>query len=110
MLHLFLLALCRPLSCLVADDFLASYGEPLEQTLNLDTWESGPDLASIFDRLDQEVRQALTQEDEMRRHLRRTRLSPDCCQAKRRPEGLGSFKRRSRTSRLHSKTSCLTGR
>src|SRR5438132_5975045 len=53
-----------PPELLDADDFLASYGEPLAHTLNLDTWESGPDLASIFDRLDQEVRQALTQEDE----------------------------------------------
>jgi hypothetical protein len=53
-----------------ADDFVASYGESLEQTLNLDTWERGEDLAGLFERLDQEVRQALEQEDVIRKQVR----------------------------------------
>ena len=79
-----------PPELLDADDFLASYGEPLEQTLNLDTWESGPDLASIFDRLNQEVRQALTQEDEMCRHLRRL-VFPQIAARPNAPRGAGVF-------------------
>ena len=71
-------------------DFLASYGEPLAQTLNLDTWESGPDLASIFDRLDQEVRQALTQEDEMCQYLRRL-VFPQIAARPNAPRGAGVF-------------------
>jgi hypothetical protein len=79
-----------PPELLDADDFLASYGESLEHTLNLDTWESGPDLASIFDRLDQEVRQALTQEDEMCRHLRRL-VFPQIAARPHAPRGAGVF-------------------
>lgn len=53
-----------------AEDFLTSYGEALAQTLDLDTWESEPDLASIFEQLDQEVSQAITQEDEYCKRIR----------------------------------------
>ena len=73
-----------------ADDFLSSYGEPLEQTLNLDTWESGPDLASIFERLDQEVNQALAQEDAICRQLRRV-VFPQIKERPNAPRGAGLF-------------------
>ena len=95
-----------PPELLDADDFLASYGEPLAQTLNLDTWESGPDLASIFDRLDQEVRQALTQEDEMCRHLRQV-VFPQIAARPNAPRGAGVFQAQSRISGAHSTMSCL---
>jgi hypothetical protein len=46
-----------------AADFAASYGEPLERALNLDTWERGENLDRLFARLDQEISAALVQED-----------------------------------------------
>lgn len=71
-----------------AGDFLASYGESLEQTLNLDTWERGENLASIFERLDQEISQALEQEDEIRRHIRQT-VFPHIAARSNAPKGAG---------------------
>ena len=38
-----------------AEDFAARYDEPLEHTLNLDTWEPGENLDRMFARLDQEI-------------------------------------------------------
>ena len=90
MFRLFLQALCRLLSCLTPMTFSLAMESRLQQTLNLDTWERGPDLASIFDRLDQEVRQALTQEDEMCRHMRRL-VFPQIAARPHAPRGAGVF-------------------
>jgi hypothetical protein len=95
-----------PPELLAADDFLAGYGEPLAQTLDLDTWESGPDLAGIFDRLDQEVRQALTQEDELCRHLRRL-VFPQIAARPHAPRGAGVFQAQVEVSGARSAMSCL---
>jgi hypothetical protein len=51
-------------------DFLTAYGESLAQTLDLDTWERGEDLAKKFEQLDREVTEALQQEDSIRRRVR----------------------------------------
>ena len=51
-------------------DFRSAYGESLQETLNLDTWERGEDLAGLYERLNQEVEQALDQEDSIRRQVR----------------------------------------
>lgn len=51
-------------------EFLSAYGESLAQTLNLDTWERGEDLAKNFERLDREVAEALQQEDSIRKKVR----------------------------------------
>jgi hypothetical protein len=53
-----------------AGDFVASYGEPLERTLNLETWERGENLDRMFARLDQEISEALAREDELYRQIR----------------------------------------
>ena len=39
-----------------AEDFVSSYGESLERTLNLDTWERGENLDRMFARLDRRDR------------------------------------------------------
>jgi hypothetical protein len=52
-----------------ADDFEASYGEPLERTLNLDTWEPGENLDRMFARLDMEISEALAQEDDLYKRI-----------------------------------------
>ncbi len=51
-------------------DFRTAYGESLQDTLNLDTWERGEDLAELYERLNQEVEEALDQEDNIRREVR----------------------------------------
>jgi hypothetical protein len=75
---------------IAADDFLASYGESLEQTLNLDTWKRGEDLAGIFARLDQEIGQALDQETEIRKRIRHV-VFPQICARRSAPREAGVF-------------------
>jgi hypothetical protein len=53
-----------------ADDFVTSYGESLAQTLDLDTWDRGPNLSAVFDQLEQEISQALEQEDDLCKRTR----------------------------------------
>lgn len=62
--------LLAPPEVIEADDFVAGYGESLEDTLNLDTWARGEDLIGLFERLDQEVSQALEQEDAISKQVR----------------------------------------
>src|SRR5437773_10154657 len=51
-------------------DFIAQYGESLVQTLDLDTWDRGENLANTFERLDREVAEALQQSDAIRKQGR----------------------------------------
>ena len=62
--------LLAPPEVIEANDFVAGYGESLEDTLNLDTWARGEDLIGLFERLDQEVSQALEQEDAICKQVR----------------------------------------
>jgi len=57
-------------------DFEAAFGEPLSRTLDLSTWTAGEDLASAYARLEQEVSEAVAQEDTYgRRFARQCSLS-----------------------------------
>lgn len=51
-------------------EFEAAHGEPLAKVLDLDTWMQGGDLLSAYGRLEQEVEDALAQEDEVRKTVR----------------------------------------
>lgn len=53
-----------------ADEYRAAFGEELRQTLDLDTWTLGEDLAETFVRLEQEVEEAVRQEDNYRKIIR----------------------------------------
>ncbi|MDQ3801943.1 MAG: hypothetical protein M3384_21170, partial [Acidobacteriota bacterium] len=53
-------------------DFEAAYGERLIDTLNLDTWSTGENLADAFGRVEQEIAEALEKEDDYRREIRKT--------------------------------------
>jgi hypothetical protein len=44
------------------DEFSAAYGETLAEALNLDNWESGIDLESLYQRLEAEIVPAIEQE------------------------------------------------
>ena len=52
------------------EDFVAGYGESLEQTLNLETWERGENLDRMFARLDREIGESLEREGDLCRQIR----------------------------------------
>lgn len=70
--------------------FAEAYGERIEAALDLDTWRPGADLAGVFERLDQEVSDAIQQEDEIRRHIREE-VFPIIAQRKAAPPGAGVY-------------------
>jgi hypothetical protein len=53
------------------DEFEAAYDEKFTDTLDLDTWTLGEDLASTIGRLEEEVAEAVKKEDEYRRQVRK---------------------------------------
>jgi hypothetical protein len=73
-----------------AEDFEASYGERLERTLNLDTWERGENLDRMFARLDEEISEALDREDELCRQIQRM-IFPQIAERPNAPPGAGVF-------------------
>src|SRR4051794_4477260 len=54
-----------------ADEFSEAYGEPLERTLDLDTWETGPNLPALYESLTAQVAQAIRDERQALRFMRR---------------------------------------
>src|SRR6266853_2511572 len=72
-------------------DFLAAYGESLAQTLDLETWDRGEDLAKEFERLDREVIEALQQEDAIRKKVREL-VFPQILARPNAPKQAGVFK------------------
>jgi hypothetical protein len=52
-------------------EFEEAYGEALSQTLNLDTWILGEDLAEMYGRLEQEIADAVAMEDSYRKIIRK---------------------------------------
>ena len=51
-------------------EFEAAHGESLAKVLNLDTWMAGEDLLAAYGRLQQEVAEAVSQEDSQRKVVR----------------------------------------
>lgn len=54
-----------------ADEFAEAYGEPLERTLDLDTWETGPNLPALYESLTAQVAQAIRDERDALSFVRR---------------------------------------
>ena len=52
-------------------EFEDAYGESLSQTLNLDTWMHGEDLAEMYGRLEKEIADAVIMEDSYREIIRK---------------------------------------
>ena len=73
-----------------AADFVTSYGESLERTLDLDTWERGENLDCMFARLDQEISEALAREDELYKQIRDV-VFPQITQRRSAPPEAGVF-------------------
>jgi hypothetical protein len=74
-----------------AEDFAASYGESLERTLDLETWERGENLDRMFERLDREVSEALVREDAIYKQIRDV-IFPQIAQRRPAPPGARVFK------------------
>jgi hypothetical protein len=53
-----------------ADEFSDAFAEPLDQTLDLDTWHPGADLVGLYERLRQEIGEAIKQEDRIQQEIR----------------------------------------
>ncbi len=51
-------------------EFDESFGESFARTVDLATWRAGEDLVAAYGRLEQEVAEALTREDDYSRHIR----------------------------------------
>jgi hypothetical protein len=55
---------------LTADDYREGFGEELADTLAVERWRGGLDLAAEYGRVEREVRDAVAREDELHRRLR----------------------------------------
>jgi hypothetical protein len=76
---------------LVTDsEFQEAFGEKLSQTLDLDTWDAGGQLAEVFDRLDREVADALEREDRIRKAVREV-VFPTIISRRNAPSDAGVF-------------------
>src|SRR6266545_4909973 len=75
-------------------EFEAAFGESFTQTLNLDTWALGEDLAELYGRLEEEVARAVEQEDRIREAIRRE-VFPQIASAIGAPKGAGVYQARS---------------
>lgn len=53
-----------------AHEFETAFGEPLVQALDLDTWQPGENLAALYGRLEEEIEQAVRQENRIRERIR----------------------------------------
>jgi hypothetical protein len=58
-------------SLISADTFSVAYGEPLDRTLDIDSWQTGGDLEGLYERLEREVRAAVEIENTQRETIRR---------------------------------------
>jgi hypothetical protein len=70
--------------------FEEAFGEPLRQTLDLETWRAGLDLAREHRRIEAEVRHAVEQETRHQRGIRE-RVFPRIAQAGHAPRGAGVY-------------------
>lgn len=71
-------------------EFQAGFGESLADTLSLGSWVSGSDLASLYGRLEQELSQAISQEDTIRKQIREV-VFPRISTAKGAPRHAGVY-------------------
>lgn len=60
----------EPLPEVTPEEFVATFGEELQRTLDVDTWSTGEDLTQIYGRLAAEVREAVEREDEFLKTIR----------------------------------------
>jgi hypothetical protein len=73
------------------DEYSESFNEPLERTLDLDTWHVGGNLLEVYDRLRAEVAEAVRQERQVHRMIR-DHIFPLLRNREGAPKGAGVYK------------------
>lgn len=73
-----------------ADDYREATGESLERTLDLETWQDTPDFQQIYDRMSEEVAEAVLQE-KMTRNVVREVIFPKLASQPGAPESAGVY-------------------
>ncbi|MFC1993110.1 hypothetical protein ACFLV3_04810 [Chloroflexota bacterium] len=53
------------------DEYSKAYGEELSKTLDLDTWHTNDDFVGFYAQLEEEIKEAVQREDEMRGRIRK---------------------------------------
>ncbi len=71
--------------------FATAYGEALETTLDIDSWQTGGDLEGLYERLEVEVQESVHTENSMREIIRRE-IFPRIRQRKDAPPSAGCYK------------------
>lgn len=74
-----------------AEEFEAAFGESLANTLDLTTWAPGEDMAALYGRLEQEVEEAVRQENRIRARVREE-IFPRLQTRPQAPPGAGVFR------------------
>ena len=73
------------------DEFSEGFGERLDQVLDIDTWQIGPDLGAIYRRIEEEVESALQQEQTLYGGIR-TQIFPRLADYPGAPKGAGVYR------------------
>ena len=55
---------------LESNEFQSAFGEPVDNTLDINTWQVGEDLASMYQKLEEEVAKAVEQGGRIRERIR----------------------------------------
>jgi hypothetical protein len=76
---------------IAADAFSAAYGESLDVTLNIDSWQTGGDLEGLYERIEAEVEGAVQIENAMRETIRR-QIFPRLRSRPGAPKGAGCYR------------------
>jgi hypothetical protein len=74
-----------------ADEFQRAFDEPLDRVLDVEKWDDGCDLSHIFDHLEEEVRDAIAQENALTPQVRK-QLFPQIAGRPNAPKGAGVFR------------------
>jgi hypothetical protein len=73
------------------EEFQTSFGETLDQALDLNTWHHGEDLSHLYGRLEQEIAEAVKEEDVLRERVRAV-VFPRLETRPRAPKGAGVYR------------------
>ncbi len=73
------------------DEFRAAFGESVDNTLDIDTWQLGEDLAEMYAKLEREVADAVKQGGRIRERIR-SELFPRAFEHPQAPENAGCYK------------------
>jgi len=76
---------------LESNEFLSAFGESVDNTLDINTWQVGEDLASMYQKLEEEVAKAVEQGGRIRERIR-AELFPFVFKRAGAPECAGCYK------------------